>query len=135
MVAIISDFDNPHLWAPGVSNAYKIGLKDKEVGAKRFCKLTEFGSVEEEIIQWTEKEGYTYVVTPLGPLTNTISHWQLNALTVDTTQLDISINYDIRFSVIGKLLHNLVMKRKLQQSVSETLQALQRHIEKNSVLA
>ncbi|MGJ8681643.1 SRPBCC family protein [Paraglaciecola sp.] len=127
---VVSDFDNPHLWAPGVTDAHKIGPKDKEVGAKRYCKLADFGSIEEEVTQWTENEGYTYEVTPLGPLTNTTSRWKLTSVTPESTQLEVSIQYDIRFSVFGKLMHNFIMKSKLNQSIQDTLSALQQHVEK-----
>jgi hypothetical protein len=127
----LSDFDNPHLWAPGVENAYKVGTKHQEVGAKRYCKLADFGEIEEEVTDWTPMQGFTYTVSPLGPLTNAISEWKISSNGDQLSELTVNLQYDIRFSVFGKLLHKVIMRSKLESSLPPTLLALKAKIENN----
>ncbi len=125
---VLRDFNNVYTWAPGVEESYGLTVKDKQVGAGRHCKLDGFGEIDEYVIQWDEGTGFVYDVSPLGPLTNALSRWKL----VDngpTTSLIVELNYDIRFGLIGKIMHKLIMRKKLEESLPDTLNALKKRIE------
>lgn len=131
---VLKDFGNVYTWAPGVEKSHSLGNKAHGVGAGRHCVLADFGKIDEYITRWDEGTGFVYDVTPLGPLTNAMSSWWLRSQSPNTTELQVSLNYDIRFSLFGKLMHNMVMKSKLEQSLNDTLQALKKRVETGEML-
>ncbi len=126
---VLKDFGNVYTWAPGVEKSYSLGNKTQGVGAGRHCVLADFGQIDEYITRWDEGIGFVYDVTPLGPLTNAMSSWWLTSQSPNTTELRVALHYDIRFSFFGKFMHNMIMKRKLEQSLKETLQSLKKRVE------
>ena len=100
-----------------------------QVGAGRYCNIKGFGSIEETVTQWQENNSFTYTISDLGPLTGTTSRWTLRSDSKDATTISIEFNYDLKFSVFGKLLHKLMMRKKLENGIKDTLGALQKRIE------
>lgn len=125
---VLKDFNNVYTWAPGVEESFGLTIKQAQVGAGRHCKLDGFGEIDEYVVEWNEGTGFVYDVTPLGPLTNALSRWELldNGA---TTTLKVELNYDIRFGLLGKLMHKLIMRKKLEESLPDTLNALKTRIE------
>ena len=68
-------------------------------------------------------------MTPLGPLDASNSRWWLTAVNEKTTTLEVTLSYDVRFGIFGKILHTLVMRSKLEKSLPETLAATKLHVE------
>ncbi|OUS40509.1 hypothetical protein A9R00_05615 [Oleispira antarctica] len=127
--AVLEDFNNVYQWAPGVSKSHALGDKRQEVGAARYCKLEDFGEIDEVITEWHQGEGFTYTVSALGPLNNAVSRWTLMTVDANTTQLEVEFAYDIRFGIFGKMMHALVMQKKLHTSLPQTLQDFKNHME------
>ena len=127
--AVLEDFNNVYTWAPGVSESHGFGSKQQEIGAARHCKLSDFGAIDEVITEWKQGQGFTFTISPLGPLNNAISRWTLIEVDAQTTRLEVKFAYDIRFSIFGKLMHNLVMRKKLLTSLPQALQAFKQRIE------
>jgi uncharacterized membrane protein len=127
--AVLEDFNDVYLWAPGVSKSHALGDKRQEVGAARYCKLEDFGEIDEVITEWKQGEGFTYTVSALGPLNNAVSRWTLTKVDAKTTQLEVEFAYDIRFGLFGKMMHTLVMQKKLHTSLPQTLQDFKNHME------
>lgn len=126
---VLQDFSNVHTWAPSVSDSYQIGNKEKGVGHGRHCDIDGFGGLDEIITQWDEGEGFQYTVTPLGPLDASRSQWKLVKVDDRHTRLEVSLSYNLRFGLFGKILHALVMKNKLQKSLGETGMAVKDRVE------
>jgi len=127
--AVLEDFNNVYTWAPGVSESHGLGSKQQEMGAARHCKLSDFGAIDEVITEWKQGQGFTFTISPLGPLNNAISCWTLIEVDAQITRLEVEFAYDIRFSIFGKLMHNLVMRKKLLTSLPQTLHAFKQRIE------
>lgn len=132
--AVLADFDNVYTWAPGVSKSHGLGNKQQEVGAARYCKLSDFGEIDEVVTEWNQGDGFTYTVSALGPLDNAVSRWTLTQVDANTTQLEVEFAYDIRFSVFGKMMHALVMQKKLHTSLPQTLQDFKRRVETGKLI-
>jgi len=126
---ILKDFNNVYTWAPGVEESYGLNNKSQEVGAGRHCKLEGFGEIDEYIQQWDEGSGFVYDVTPLGPLTNAYSSWFLSSVNENMTTLKVTLNYDIRFGLFGKIMHKLVMRKKLNVALPQTLESIKKRVE------
>lgn len=125
---VLSDFTEVS-WAPGVKSSYGIGKEELGIGAGRHCTLVGFGEVDEYITHFNPGEGFVYDVTPLGPLHNAYSSWWIAEDVSKGSNLNIVISYDIRYGIFGKLMHALVMQRKLRKSLSATSVAVKDRVE------
>lgn len=126
---VLKDFGNVSDWAPSVSNSYYLGSQMSGVGTGRHCVIDGFGSLDEYVTQWQEGVGFSYSATPLGPLNKSNSSWWLSRVSDEETKLEVVLSYDLRFGLFGKILHKLVMRRKLEQSLPQTLTATKNHVE------
>lgn len=128
---VLKDFGNVSDWAPTVTKSYYLNAKTSGVGTGRHCDIEGFGSIQEYVTEWQEGQGFVYSVTALGPLAASNSSWWLTRIDDQTTKLEVVFSYDIRFGLFGKILHKLVMRKKLEQSLPETLAATRKQVESN----
>ncbi|NRB37095.1 MAG: SRPBCC family protein [Pseudomonadales bacterium] len=125
---VLRDFTDV-TWAPGVKASHAIGKNEMGIGAGRHCTLDGFGEIDEYITTWSEGEGFVYSVTPLGPLHNASSRWWLSQTTNNRCKLDVVFSYDLRFSFLGQLMHALIMRKKLETSLPQTVAAVKTRVE------
>ncbi len=126
---VLKVFNDVYTWAPGVEVSNALGNKRQQVGAGRYCKLADFGEIEEYITRWEEGTGFVYNVTSLGPLTNGLSSWWLTAVEAKKTRLNVEFAYDLRYGLLGRTMHQLIMKNKLKRSLQDTLTSLKKRVE------
>lgn len=131
---IMADFPNVYTWAPAVEQSRSLTSAQTDIGAGRYCKLEGFGEIEEYITVWQEAEGFVYNVTPLGPLHKAFSSWWLSKVSENVTRLEVVFSYDIRFGLFGSMMHKLVMRKKLEQSLPETLRAFKNRVETGTLV-
>ncbi len=129
---MLAEFDDVYTWAPGVTKSYGIGEQKLGVGHGRHCDIEGFGGIEEYITQWEENNGLTYNISPVGPLKNGLSRWAISDAGASKTRLDITLSYNLRFGVLGKLMHLLMVRRKLESSLPATAQAIKNRVETRS---
>jgi len=131
---VLSDFNDVYTWAPTVTHSYGLNTKKQQIGAARHCEIKGFGGIDEVITQWEEKSGFTYTVSDLGPLTGAQSRWNIEQVGVHKTKLTIELAYNLKFSIIGKLLHSLMMRSKLSESIDLTLMAVKNRVESGKLV-
>jgi hypothetical protein len=126
---VLKDFGNVSDWAPTVSKSYYLNEQTSGVGVARHCDIDGFGGIQEYVTHWVDGRGFAYSVTPLGPIAASNSSWWLTSIDAQNTKLKVVLSYDTRFGLFGKILHKLVMRRKLQQSLPLTIIATKKHVE------
>lgn len=126
---VIADFSAVDTWAPQVTTSYAIGEQDRGVGAQRHCDIKGFGSIQEEITEWIDGRSLTYRVTPLGPLGVSYNRWTVDEVSDSSCAVVVELGYNVRFGVIGRLMHASMMRRKLQQAFPKSLEALKARAE------
>jgi len=131
---VLEDFANVYTWAPGVEKSHALGKPELGVGAGRYCKLDGFGEIEEYITQFNSGTGFVYDVTALGPLHEAFSCWWLTKVTNHQTRLTVTFSYNIRFGLVGWLMHSLMMRSKLEKSLPETLAAVKKRVETGALV-
>ncbi len=132
---VLKEFGSVSEWAPTVTKSYYLDAQTFGVGTGRHCDIEGFGGIDEVVTEWQEGVGFVYSVTPLGPLDNVNSSWQLTRISDRDTRLQVILSYDLRFGILGKILHKLVMRRKLEQSLPDTLAAFKERLTKVSSVA
>jgi hypothetical protein len=125
---VLKKFGSVSDWAPAVSKSYYVGSQQAGVGTKRHCEIDGFGGLDEVVTDWQEGVGFAYSVTPLGPLDKSNSSWWLTRIGDSSSKLEVTFSYDLRFGLLGKILHKLVMRRKLEKSLPDTLAAVKSHL-------
>jgi len=128
--AVLAEFSTVSAWAPQVKESHAIGKGENCVGAGRHCVLDGFGAIDEIITRWEEGTGFVYSVTPLGPLHQAHSSWWLTSKANNKCQLEVVFSYDIRFGLFGKMMHKMIMRKKLENSLPVTLDAVKAQVEK-----
>ncbi len=131
---ILSDFNDVYTWAPTVTHSSGLDEKTNQIGAGRHCKIEGFGAIDEVLTDWQEKKGFTYTISDLGPLTQGLSRWTITEQSQSKTSIKVEFGYELRFSIIGKLLHKLVMRRKLEVGLPDTLKALKTRVESGKLV-
>ncbi len=126
---VIADFSAVDTWAPQVTKSYGLGTKDRGVGAERRCDIKGFGSIGEVITEWIDGRSLTYRVTPLGPLGVSHNRWTVLEVDESSSEVVVELGYDVRFGLIGKLLHKVMMRRKLEEAFPRGLEALKTRVE------
>ncbi len=126
---VLKDFANVYTWAPSVKQSYALNEKQEGVGIGRHCKLDGFGDIDEYVTQWKEGSGFVYDVTPLGPINNAFSSWWLHKVGDSCTELEVVLSYDLRFGLFGRIMHKLLMRKKLESSLPDGLKALKTRVE------
>ena len=132
--ALLEDFYDVYTWAPAVIKSHSLNNKELGIGAGRFCELDGFGSIEEYITAWYPGVGFVYQITPLGPLDKSHSSWWLREMADGRTELAVVLSYNIRFGLFGRLMHKLVMRKKIEQSLPGTLVAVKNKVESNALI-
>ena len=117
-----------------MQESHAIGNKQMGVGAGRHCKLDGFGEIDEYLTVWQEGSGFVYDVTPLGPIDKAYSSWWLSANNDHSTRLEVVFSYDLRFGLLGKIMHKLIMRSKLEQSLPEILKAVKNRVKNGSMV-
>ena len=131
---VLADFSAADTWAPQVTKSYALGTTDRGEGAARHCDIKGFGSVSEVVTEWIEGRSFVYRVTPLGPLGVAHSRWSVREIDSSSSRVSVEFGYDVRFGVLGSLLHKLVMRPKLEAAIPQTLIALKARVETGTLV-
>ena len=97
------------------------------MSASRHCDVAGFGGIEESIIEWNEGREFTYVFTGVGPISEWYSTWSVKPQG-DKTLVYTELRYRVRFGPLGALMNALIMRRKLGQSLVNSLAGLKHHV-------
>ncbi|BCE00418.1 SRPBCC family protein [Marinicellulosiphila megalodicopiae] len=127
--ALLSEFDNVYKWVPSIKESYGMGKKEVGLGHSRHCKIKGFGGIDEHITVWEEGEGFEYEISPVGPLHGATSRWELSTTENGDTLLTVTLVYSIRLSIIGKMMHKLMMRNKLKNNLDSIVKTVQSVLE------
>lgn len=125
--AVLADFANVHRWSRAVRHSELVSAQPRGVGCARACHIPGFGRIRETVVDWQEGTGLSYEATPLGPLGPSRNRWQVAPGPSGAVVL-VELSYRVRFGLVGRLLHRLVMRRKLARLLREVLGQLAGHV-------
>ncbi|MCJ8314461.1 MAG: SRPBCC family protein [Saccharospirillaceae bacterium] len=126
---LLSEFDNVYKWIPNISSSKGQGLAKVGVGHGRHCVIDGFGAIDETITLWSEGEGVEFEISPLGPLYGATSRWELTENSNGQTVLTVTLVYSVRFGLFGKMLHSLMMRKKLADNLGSILNTVKHVLE------
>lgn len=129
--AVLDDFDNIHIWNPGVKNSHSTssGITTGK-GAQRHCDLAPFGSFEEKITEYIPNEKMAINIhdgAKLPPIKNMKALINLQELGRDETKVSFSFIYDTK-GFMGKIMNPIMIKPKMTEGTENFLKGLEHFI-------
>ncbi len=128
---VIDDFENIHMWNPGVKSSYSTSVdKPTGNGAQRHCDLAPFGSFEERITTYEpdKKMGIDiYEGAKLPPIKNMKAQLDLEEQGENSTKVSFSFNYDTK-GLMGKIMNLIMIKPKMTEGTQNFLKGLEHYI-------
>ena len=117
---------DPPDWPSGTGRRKGIRIR---YGLSRHCDLKPKGWVKERVIAWELHEAITMELYE--------SQWPLEFMRWRTviapdgagTRVSQQMEYQVKFGLLGALMDKLVMRRKLNQTLSEVFVSLKRFVE------
>jgi ligand-binding SRPBCC domain-containing protein len=128
--ALLADLEAVQAYNPGVRQAVVQGTQRTGVGARRSCELVPKGRVLERVTHWEDGRAVGLEVSE--------SDWPIHFMRWITrvephergTRISQSLEYRVKFGLVGWLLDRLVMKRKLTTALDAVFASLARHAER-----
>ncbi|MBI3525451.1 MAG: SRPBCC family protein [Betaproteobacteria bacterium] len=127
--AVLADLEAVQHYNAGIKHAKYITVAREGIGASRHCDLKPKGWVKERVIAWEPQNAMTMELYE--------SQWPLKFMRWRTTlspdgagtRVSQQMEYQIKFGLLGTLLDKLVMRRKLDQTLTEVFASLKRFVE------
>ena len=126
---VLADFSAVDTWVPLVKSSHIKGDKDRGVGVRRHCTVKGFGDIDEIVTDWDEGRSLSYRVSSLGPFSFTQNTWTVDRVDEGSCRVSLELDYDVRFGAFGRLLHGLVIGRKLKQRAPNAIGLLKTRVE------
>lgn len=127
--ALLADLEAVERYNPGVRRASVDSTQRSGVGARRCCELAPKGRVVERVTLWEEGRALGLeVIESDWPIR--FMHWVTRVDAQGTgTRITQTLEYEVKFGVLGALLDRLLMKRKLTSTLDRVFASLARHAE------
>lgn len=116
-------------WNPMVASARYVSDKREGTGAARRCELKPKGWVEERVWDWNPPHALGLeVVASEWPIV--FMKWRTELQSDgDATLMSQTMDYKVKFGLLGTLMDILIMRRMLNKGISDAFQSLRRHVE------
>ncbi|GAA0873376.1 hypothetical protein GCM10009117_25230 [Gangjinia marincola] len=128
--AVLDDFDNIHIWNPGLKDSYSTS-SDKKTGlaAQRHCDLAPFGSFEERITEYIPNEKMVieiYDGAKLPPIKNMGGVITLTEVG-NRTNVSFTFHYETK-GLMGKIMNPIMVKPKMTEGTENFLNGLEHYL-------
>ena len=115
---------------PGVLTAKYISVERSGVGAARECDLGKEGIIREKVIGFEDGKSISMELYERNWLLE-FMHWTTQVETVgNATLVNQTMEYKLKFGLIGALLDKLMMKKKLDKTMNTVFESMKAYIEK-----
>ncbi len=131
---VLADIGGIYKWNPGVVHSYSTSEKNGGEGASRHCDLQtpsgkSFGYLEELAFDWREGEGYKIDIYESNlPIKSNVVEFAVKA-DGDGAIVTLAPDYALKYGLLGRLLNQLVVRRKFRKGMEDLLSGLKYHIE------
>ncbi|OUR99326.1 hypothetical protein A9Q86_12175 [Flavobacteriales bacterium 33_180_T64] len=129
---LVSDLGSIYKFNPRVTKSYYTTTNTKGIDAARICELYPSGKILETVKNWNEGNGFLLQIDPIEkapPVKNFSGLFELNEINTNSTQISITIDYEMKLGAIGLLLNNLIIRPKMEEGIKDLLEGLKIHSE------
>ena len=136
---VLADVGGIYKWNPGVAHSYSTSEKNGGEGASRHCDLQSpggksIGYLEELAFDWREGEGYKIDIYESNlPIKSNVVEFAVNA-DRDGTIVTAAPDYALKYGLLGRLMNQIMVRRKFKKGMEDLLTGLKYHIETGEVV-
>jgi len=127
--SVLNDFGGVAKWAPYLRSAALVGELERGVGSYRVMRHYWGFRLEECVVEWTDRLGYTFdvVVVPY-PMNAVRESWSLKGGNPHVTVIT-SVTYRMRLGGLGAALDWLLVRHLISREMRAGLRGLRRYVE------
>ena len=130
-ISRLTDIQN---WTRSVTEAHFHTEVQRGIGAGRTCEVPGFGTLVENVLEWTENESYTLSLEGLPFFVkNASGGWQLEKVSDDRTRAVTFINMETGFWPIGALMEKFALFPKLNKAIKNVQLEFKAYAEQEAV--
>lgn len=134
----LRDLERAKHYVPGVSEAVITSEAREGVGASRVVTSSQAGRMDETVVAWEEQRGLSLRLHrgndgPPFPFRDATAHYTLSE-DGEGTLVTNRMDYSVRGGLLGRFLDWLVVRRNLQQSMSNVALAVAEHWETDAAV-
>ena len=127
--SVLADLGSIYKWNPGVAKSHTTSELTQGEGATRHCDLDDRNYLEERAFDWREGESFKIDVFESSmPLESNIVTFQV-APDADRTNVTVTVDYKLKYGIIGALMDVIFAKRMLQNGFDDMMAGLKYHVE------
>jgi uncharacterized protein YndB with AHSA1/START domain len=125
----LADMEAVQHYNPGVAKARCVSPSREGVGATRHCDLKPKGWVKERVTAWEPERALGMEVAESEwPIV--FMRWRTELMPDGSgTLVGQDFEYQVKFGLLGKVMDALMMRRKLDQGISDVFAGLKRFVE------
>ena len=123
----LGDFGNVYKWSPAVRASAAIEGHERGGDAIRKCEVPGLGNVDETVTEWSEGQGFTFLVEATGPIKTAVSDWRVRPQGAGSV-VTVSVDYKVRYGTLGSVMDRLIMGRMLRRVAARSLAGLRHYV-------
>ena len=127
---VLSDFGGIYRWNPGVRHSYSTSDSKNGTLATRRCELLKGDDyLDERILEWLDGERFKVEIYETNlPLHRNVVEFSIEAADGGTV-VSVAPDYVLKYGLLGRLINQIVVRRKFKQGMEDLLTGLKYHIE------
>ena len=129
--AALSDFGGVHRYHSAVERSpINEGTPSSGVGSERTCHLYDGNHVQERVTESVPEQKLSVEIFETSmPLKSAVGTFTLSPTPSGGTQVELSMDYVVKYGPAGKLMDVLMVKRMLTPNLNRMLAGLDHHLE------
>ena len=130
MWEVLADFGEIYRWNPGVRNSYSTSESGHGLLATRHCELLKGDDyLDENILEWRDGECFKVNIYKTNlPLHRNVVQFSIEA-DESGTIVTVAPDYVLKYGLLGRLMNQIVVRRKFKKGMEDLLTGLKYHIE------
>lgn len=130
---LISDVTQIAHWHPSIASVDLLTAKPTGLHAARRCNFKDGTSVREEVVDLSEAKKIRFRLSEFSvPMKRLELQIETTAASVRATSVTLSLHYEVKFGLLGRLLGATVMRRELGKMAARILAGLASYATSNA---
>ncbi len=132
---VLADFGGIYRWNPGVRHSYSTSESNHGLLATRRCELLKGDDyLDERILEWRDGESFKVDIYETNlPIHRNVIEFSIEA-DGSGTIVTVAPDYALKYGLLGRLMNQIVVRRKFKKGMEDLLTGLKYHVETGEVV-
>jgi len=135
---LLDNFENIHVFHPGVNQSSSLNGQAKGLGAKRQCDFYDGGFAQEEVVIYKPEQEFmtvsVYGGTPMKAMKKFNVDFSARDMGSNQTEVTVVGRFTPKFGPIGWLMGNLLIKNMIKKTILKVISGMETHIKTGKVV-